>query len=124
MLELLTADSFATWFSALAAGPAEDVAATLEVIVQLGSTTEAPGSSELLLWYEHPLVSQGRVKVEIPSHLPPEVARFIQEYGRLSGYLRRVIKHLESKPFLARLARLSAADADAIGEAVAQIRRL
>ena len=124
MLELLTTDDFARWFSELAAGPAEDVAATLEVIVQLGSTTEAPGSSELLLWYEHPLVSQGHIKVGIPSHLPPEVARFMQEYGRFSGYLRRVIKHLESKPFLARLARLSAADADAIGEAVAQIRRL
>ncbi len=37
MLELLTTDAFANWFSALEEGPAEDVAATLEVIVQLSA---------------------------------------------------------------------------------------
>ncbi len=59
MFELLTTDGFATWFSALESGPAEDVAATLEVIVQLGTRTEAPGSSRPLLpaGTKHPLIS-------------------------------------------------------------------
>jgi hypothetical protein len=125
MLELLTTDAFATWFSALPAGPAEDVAATLEVIVQLGTSTEAPGSSEMLLWYEHPVLSQRRVPgLEAPGELPPQFVKFTQDWGQLLGYTKRVIKHLESKAFVARLASLSADDAAAVAEGVKRLRRL
>jgi hypothetical protein len=124
MLKLLTTDAFATWFSALPAGPAEDVAATLEVIVQLGTGTEAPGSSEWLLWYEHPLLSQRRPMPDISERFSPEFVRFTQEWGRFAGYVKRVIKHLESPQFVARLPRLSAKDAAAVAEAVARLRKL
>ncbi len=125
MLELLTTDAFATWFSALAAGPAEDVAATLEVIVQLGTGTEAPGSSEMLLWYEHPVVSQRAVPgLGTSMELPPQIVKFTQDWGQLLGYTRRVLKHLESKAFVARLASLPARDAAAVAEGVKRLRRL
>jgi hypothetical protein len=125
MLELLTTDAFATWFSALPAGPAEDVAATLEVIVQLGTRTEAPGSSEMLLWYEHPLLSQRRVPgLMDPRPLPPQFVKFTQDWGQLLDYTKRVIKHLESKAFVARLGSLSESDAAAVAEGVKRIRRL
>ncbi|MGO8999762.1 MAG: hypothetical protein ACLQVI_41075 [Polyangiaceae bacterium] len=120
MLELLTTDHFATWFSALAAGPAEDVAATLEVIVQLGTRTEAPGSSEWLLWYEHPSFSQRH----LPYPLPPELVKFSSDWGHFNGYVRRVIKHLESAQFVGRMAHLPPADAAAVSAAVERIRRI
>ncbi len=125
MLELLTTDAFAAWFSALPAGPAEDVAATLEVIVQLGTRTEAPGSSEMLLWYEHPLLSQRPVPgLGAPRELPPQFVKFTQDWGQLLGYAKRVIKHLESKAFVARLASLSSEGAAAVAEGVRRIRKL
>ena len=123
MLELLTTDGFAAWFSGLAAGPAEDVAATLEVIVQLGTRAEAPGSSEWLLWYEHPSVSQ-RPLLDLSERLAPEIVKFSHDWGHFNGYVRRIVKHLESTPFVARLARLSPADSAAVTEAVRRIRRL
>jgi hypothetical protein len=123
MLELLTTDGFAAWFSGLAAEPAEDVAATLEVIVQLGTRAEAPGSSEWLLWYEHPSVSQ-RPLLDLSERLAPEIVKFSHEWGHFNGYVRRVVKHLESTQFVARLSRLSPADAAAVTEAVRRIRRL
>jgi hypothetical protein len=123
MLELLTTDGFAAWFSALAAGPAEDVAATLEVIVQLGTRAEAPGSSEWLLWYEHPSVS-GRPLRDLSERLAPEIVKFSHDWGHFNGYVRRIVKHLESTPFVARLSRLSPADAATVTEAVKRIRRL
>jgi hypothetical protein len=121
MLELLTTEAFATWFSELAAGPAEDVAATLEVIVQLGTRTEAPGSSEWLLWYEHPSVAQRQRPFP---ELPPEVVKFSQDWGHFNGYVRRVTKHLESKAFCARLASLSPGDAAAVSTALERLRRI
>jgi hypothetical protein len=123
MLELLTTDGFAAWFSGLAAGPAEDVAATLEVIVQLGTRAEAPGSSEWLLWYEHPSVSQ-RPLPDLSERSAPEIVRFSSDWGHFNGYVRRIVKHLESTQFVARLSRLSSADADGVAEAVGRIRRL
>ncbi len=119
MLKLLTTDAFAQWFSALPAGPAEDVAATLEVIVQLGTGTEAPGSSEWLLWYEHPSLSQRPLPLP-----PPEFVKFWQDWGHFNGYVRRVIKHLESTQFLARLRRLSPGEAAAVAAAVERLRRI
>jgi hypothetical protein len=123
MLELLTTDGFAAWFSGLAASPAEDVAATLEVIVQLGTGAEAPGSSEWLLWYEHPSVSQ-RPLPDLSERLAPEIVRFSHDWGHFNGYVRRIVKHLESTQFVTRLTRLSPADAAAVTEAVRRIRRL
>jgi hypothetical protein len=135
-MELLTTDAFAAWYSALPPAPAEDVAATIEVIVELGARDgasaqgaarstpkEAPGSSDALLWYEHPLVSQ-RGGIDFAKHIPPELVRFTQEYGRFSGYVKRVTKHLGSKPFVARLARLSPEGAATVHGAVERIRRL
>jgi hypothetical protein len=123
MLELLTTDGFAAWFSGLAAGPAEDIATTLEVIVQLGTRAEAPGSSEWLLWYEHPLVSQ-RPLLDVSERLAPEIVKFSRDWGHFNGYVRRIVKHLESTQFVARMSRLSPADAAAVTEAVRRIRRL
>ncbi|HSY24150.1 MAG TPA: hypothetical protein VK841_18615 [Polyangiaceae bacterium] len=123
MLDLLTTDAFAAWFSGLAEIPAEDVAATIEVIAQLGAGTEAPGSSELLLWYEHPSVAS-RGLPDIVERLAPEVVKFANEYGRFNGYVRRVIRHLESAPFVARLSRLSAEDTAKVADALCRIRRL
>jgi hypothetical protein len=123
MLQLLTTDAFAAWFSALPAVPAEDVAAMLEVIVQLGTRTEAPGSSDTLLWYEHPSLAQ-RPLPDMSKRLPSELVKFTQDWGRFNGYVRRVIKHLESPQFVGRLARLSADDAATVAMAVARLRRL
>src|ERR1700677_1910149 len=127
MLDLHTTDAFATWFSALPAAPAEDVAATLEVIVQLGTRTEAPGSSEMLLWYEHPMLSQGQQRVPgllDPRPVPPQFVKFTQDWGQLLEYTKRVLQHLESKAFVARLGSLSESDAAAVAEGVKRIRRL
>lgn len=122
MFELLTTDEFAAWFSTLEAGPAEDVAATLEVIVQLGTRTEAPDSSEMLLWYEHPSVS-GR-SFEPAWRAPPELVKFTQDWGRFAGYVKRVVKHLDSPAFAARLAQLPPQNAEIAIAAVKRIRRL
>jgi hypothetical protein len=122
-MELLTTDAFATWFSSLDAAPAEDVAATLEVIVELGTRTEAPGSSELLLWYEHPLLSQ-RPLPSYTERFRPELVKFMQDWQQAAGYVKRVIKHLESPQLTARLARLSPKDAAEITDAVKRIRRM
>jgi hypothetical protein len=123
MLKLLTTDAFASWFSALPAGPAEDVAATLEVVVQLGTRTEAPGSSDALLWYEHPSVAHKAWPADPRKDLPLEVVKLTQDWGRFGGYVTRIIKHLESPTFAARLARLSAEDAATVLAAVKRIRR-
>ena len=123
MFELLTTDAFATWFSTLAPEPTEDVAATLEVIVQLGTTLEAPGSSDLLLWYEHPSLAQ-RPLPDFSALFVPEFLKFSQDWGHFMSYFKRVIKHLESAPFVARLGRLSGANAAAVSRAVAQIRQI
>lgn len=127
MLDLVTTDAFAAWFQALAAGPAEDVAATLEVIVQLGTRAEAPDSSDALLWYEHPSLSQLLRRppfVDFEKRASPEFLKFTQEWGRFHGYVKRVVKHLDSAPFLARLARLSSRDAASVAAAVERIKQM
>jgi hypothetical protein len=123
MLELLTTDDFAQWFSGLASAPAEDVAATLEVIVQLGTKTEAPGSSDYLLWYEHPSVA-GRPIPDPYATFTPEFVALTRDWAEFNGYTRRVVKHLESASFRARLAHLSPEAAESIVSCVARIRRL
>jgi hypothetical protein len=122
MLQLLTTEAFADWFKALSAGPAEDVAATLEVIVGLGTRADAPGSTDWLLWYEHPSLSQRRPLPEPKDVMSPEVLQFAQDWGAFNGYVRRVTKHLESAQFRAHLSRLAPAEAAAVAKAVERIR--
>jgi len=123
VLDLLTTDEFAAWFTALDSGAAEEVAATLEVIAQLGAGAEAPGSSEWLTWYEHPSVRSAFARLWPQPPLQAAVARFISEWGVFNGYARRVVKHLESPEFVARLGRLEPTDAAAVERAVARIRK-
>jgi hypothetical protein len=123
VLQLLVTDAFAAWYGALPATPAEDVAATLEVIAQLGTGAEAPGSSEWLLWYEHPSMA-GRAIPDIYKNLSPEIVKFSQDWGRFHGYVNRVMKHLDSPAFKARLARLDHAEAAVVSAALERIRRL
>jgi hypothetical protein len=123
MLDLVTTADFAAWFSRLSAAPAEDVATTLEVIVQLGTRADVPESSDALLWYEHPSVSQLLPRVD-EKRLSPELVKFVQDWGHFQGYVRRVVGHLESKPVLARVAKLSGEDAAGVSTAVERIKRL
>jgi hypothetical protein len=122
-VQLLTTDEFAGWFTALDAPAAEDVATTLEVIAQLGTEKEAPGSSEWLTWYEHPSLS-ARSPLHHHSFVDPAVRRFFDEWGAFNGYARRVVKHLESPPFVARLGGLAPRDAAAVTDAVARIKKV
>src|SRR5215472_10282490 len=104
MFELLTTEAFAAWFSALDDAVAEDVAAAVDVIAQLGTETEAPGSSEWLLWYEHPSMA-ARLRP-----VPPELrerfeagVRAANQWGAFLGYVRRALKHLDSPQFVGRM---------------------
>jgi hypothetical protein len=123
MFELLTTDGFATWFSSLGADTAEDVAATLEVISELGAAKEAPESSDALLWYEHPSLS-GRPLPDYKARFSPEFVKFTQDWGRFQGYVARIVRHLGSKAFTAHLAHLSPDEAAVVNDAVQRIRRL
>jgi hypothetical protein len=127
VLALRTSDEFARWFAALDQATAEDIATTLEVIRQLGPGKEAPSSSDWLTWYEHPSVSD-RLRDLFPyrhPHAPvnPALARFVRDWGVFNGYARRVIKHLESPAFAARLRQLDASSAAAVAGAVARIKK-
>jgi hypothetical protein len=124
VLQLLVSDAFAAWYGALPATRAEDVAATLEVLVQLGARAEAPGSSEWLLWYEHPSLASLAVFRLVDNAASPEIVKFAEEWGRFHGYANRVIKHLDSQAFKARLARLDCADAARVSAALERVRRL
>jgi len=122
-VELLTSEDFARWFAALDERASEDVAATLEVISQLGTEKEAPGSSEWLTWYEHPSLS-ARLRERHPHQgADPRFVQAIHEWGAFNGYARRVVKHLESRGFVERLGQLPPSAATAVREAVAEIRR-
>jgi hypothetical protein len=114
MLQVLTTDEFAEWFAALDDGAAEDVATALEVIERLGHERAAPGSSELLLWYEHP--SMARFEHE------GSLACELDGWAAFRDYTGRVLKALESPRFMARLSRLDAKDADAVLGAVRRIK--
>lgn len=122
-VQLLTSDEFAEWFGALDESAAEDVATTLEVITQLGIEKEAPGSSEWLTWYEHPSLAERLRTLDPAWQLDPAVSRFIHAWGLFNGYVRRVIKHLESPQFVARLAHLTPGDAAIVTGAVARIKK-
>jgi hypothetical protein len=123
MFELLTTDVFAEWFSAIDDAAAEDVAATVDVIAQLGANTEAPGSSEWLLWYEHPSMS-GRARSVPPEHRERFEAgvRAANQWGAFLGYVRRALKHLESAQFVERVGHLTPDDAAKVSDAIRRIR--
>jgi hypothetical protein len=129
-VDLRTTDEFAQWFSALDDATAEDVAATLEVIAQLGAEKEAPGSSEWLTWYEHPSLS-ARLR-ELNPHLhplmspsapDPALVQFIHAWGVFNGYAKRVVKHLESRAFVARIGQLDEVQAAAVTAALSRIKK-
>jgi hypothetical protein len=93
------------------------------VIERLGAGTEAPGSSEWLLWYEHPSMAE-RVRLASAEGrtLLDESLRYVEQWGAFLGYTRRALEQLESPKFVARLGRLSADDAGAVTFAVSRIR--
>jgi hypothetical protein len=126
-MELLTTDEFGSWFSALADRDAEDVAAALEVIAELGLEREAPGSSEWLTWYEHPSVS-AKLRALPPFWNPDtkpdaSLVQFVHEWGAFHGYAKRVVTHLQSKAFSARLSQLDPRDAAAVTHAIERIKK-
>jgi len=115
MLQILTTDEFAEWFASLADADAEDVATALEVVEKLGHERAAPGSSELLLWYERPGMPQNE-----KLHL---LAFELDGWACFRDYTGRVLKALESPRFVARVSRLTTKNADAVFAAVAGIKR-
>jgi hypothetical protein len=123
VLHLRTTDEFAHWFQGLDAATAEDVAATLEVITQLGTEREAPGSSEWLTWYEHPQLTEHLRGFPSTRPAHPAILRFVHAWGELHGYAKRVVKHLESPAFTARLRQLEPLRAAEVIEAVTRIKK-
>lgn len=113
MLEVLTTDEFGEWFRSLGDEAAEEVAVALEVVERLGASRAAPGSSEWLLWYEHPGFERLDLRLVQRAH----------EWGAVREYAERVLVQLQSPRFVRRLTRLSPSEAGAVLEAVEKIRR-
>src|SRR6185295_10174801 len=110
----LTTDEFAEWFAALDDAAAEDVATALEVVERLGHERAAPGSSELLLWYEHPSMSRFEDEGSLACEL--------DGWAAFRGYTGRVLKALEAPRFVSRLSRLPSNEADAVLAAIKRIK--
>jgi hypothetical protein len=115
MLQLLTTDEFADWFAALDDAAAEDVATALEVVERLGCERAAPGSSELLLWYEHSSVSRFAERHALTLEL--------DGWASFRDYAGRILKSLESPRFTARLSRLGAKQADLVFRSIKNIQK-
>jgi hypothetical protein len=114
MLELLTTEAFAGWFTELADDDAEDVATALEVIERLGPEQAPPESRESLLWYEHKSVANfGLFDV---------LAADLETWGSFRDYTKRILTQLEAPRFAARVARLATGDARKVVQAIARIR--
>jgi hypothetical protein len=96
MLEVLTTDEFATWFAALEDGAAEDVDTALEMLAKSGPRRAAPGSSEWLLWYEHPDA--------------PEIV-LVDDWAVFHDSAKEVVARLESPDFAAKLRALPTVEA-------------
>jgi hypothetical protein len=95
MLTLLTTNVFEVWFRALTDEVAEDVAAAIGLIETLGPARMAPGSSELLLWYQAPTARL------------PSMMRSLDQFGEFNSRMRRIVRHLESDSLRRRLAEVS-----------------
>jgi hypothetical protein len=115
VLQLFTTDEFAQWFGALGDADAEDVATALEVVERIGPARAAPGSRESLLWYEHPSVSRFEA--------PWSLARYLEAWGSVRDYVKRVLEELESARFVSRVARLPSAQVDSVLKSIKQIKR-
>jgi hypothetical protein len=115
MLQLLTTDEFAEWFESLDDEAAEDVATAVEVIERMGPERAAPGSRELVLWYEHPSAARFESSV---------LAWDLEDWGAFRDYTNRVLEQFESRRFVARLESLAERDAAKVLEVVAQIKRV
>jgi len=96
MLEILTTDEFAHCFAAREDGAAEEVATALEMVEKLGPKSGAPGSSEWLLWYEHPGA--------------PEIA-LVDDWAAFHTSAKEVVARLETPGFAAKLRGLPSEEA-------------
>jgi hypothetical protein len=96
MVDVLTTDEFAAWFAALDDGAAEDVATALEMVEKSGPRRAAPGSSEWLLWYEHPGA--------------PEIV-LVDDWAAFHDSAKEVVARLESPGFAAKLRALPTEEA-------------
>jgi hypothetical protein len=106
MLEVLTTDEFAGWFAALDDRAAEDVAMALEMVERTGPKA-APGSSEWLLWYEHPEA--------------PEIV-LIDDWAAFHESAKHMVAHLESPGFAAKLRALPTDEAGRVMVALDVLR--
>ena len=93
MLEIRTTDEFAALVRRARRGPAEDVAAALEMVEKLGPVKAAPDSSEWLLWYEH---------LEAPEFV------MVDDWAEFHDSAKEVVARLESPGFAAKLCALPA----------------
>jgi hypothetical protein len=135
MLELVTTQAFAEWFSALGDGAAEDVATALEVIAELGPEKAPPGSRESLLWFEHASVTRfgsprlavaarfGEAAHAIALDLDESLSWDLEAWGAFRDYASQILKLLESPRFTARLGRLGTREAATVMQAIRRIRR-
>jgi hypothetical protein len=109
VLTLFTTDEFADWFASLEPAVAEEVATGIEIVEQLGPARAAPGSTEWLLWYQHPEAI----------HLP-QVYGFVNFRSVTSQWL----EHLGSLRFVSKLQHLSPEQARRVSSAIDHIRAL
>jgi hypothetical protein len=116
VLEVRTSDAFAQWFRSLDDATAEDVAATIDVVQGLGVATAAPGSRELLLWYEHPRAAD--------FSRSGSFAWDFEAWASFRDYAGHVVARLEAPRFLSRIGLLEPKDAETVLGLVRRIRRL
>jgi hypothetical protein len=114
MLQPLTSEEFAEWFDTLDEPAAEDVATAIEVVERLGPSREAPGSRELLLWYEHPALAQ---------LVSDSLNWDLEAWGSFRDYARQILEKLESARFLARLSSLGVGKAAEVLRLTQEIQR-
>jgi hypothetical protein len=115
VLQLLTTDDFADWFASLSDSVAEDVATAIDVIERLGPERAAPGSRELLLWYEHPAAARFEVAGSF--------AHALEAWAGYRDYAERVLEQLQSHRFVSRVASLPASDGTKVLDLIGQIKR-
>jgi hypothetical protein len=107
MFEVRTTDEFAAWFAALEDDPAEDIATALTTIEKLGPLNAAPGSSEWLLWYDH-----------------PEAPQFVvsDDWTSFHDAAKEVVSHIEAPAFAQKLSALPREQAGQLFLAIERLR--
>jgi hypothetical protein len=116
MLQLLTTEEFAGWFGKLDDKVAEEVATALDVVERLGPERAAPGSRELLLWYEHPVAARFKELDWLSWSL--------EAWGCFRDYAERVLHQLESHRFTSRVSSLKPEDAARVFDSIKHIKGL